>query len=342
MRWSDERWIKVYTRDTGDWLALGWEAQALFLFALRKADAAGVVRTGKMRLRGLSGMTGVPLNVVERAAPLLLEDGCLRESDGGYIIPNFMAAQEARTSDAQRKREQRERDRADAMASGMPPSTSAMVVESLAASARDVTIRDQDRDISHAMSSQIVTESHTASQEVTGSHSASRLEERRREEKRGDLPPPASAGRNELRLEPQEAPRHARKRQPKTEKPTDPRHTSLVQLLVTACQETAGYPYRFNGGVDAAAVRDLLASADQDAATRGDAAPVEVVRRWKIGLRWRWANGEAPVQDLPSLQRRWNSCASTATAPPAKVSTGPTMSDFSSVLGTNLYGTEPT
>jgi hypothetical protein len=96
MRWEDERWVKVYTRDTGEWLALGWEAQAVFLFALRKADRAGILKTGKMRARGLAGMTGIPLEVVERSLPLLLEDGCLRETDGGYIIPNFLAAQEAR------------------------------------------------------------------------------------------------------------------------------------------------------------------------------------------------------------------------------------------------------
>jgi hypothetical protein len=158
-----------------------------------------------------------------------------------------------------------------------------------------------------------------------------------------DLPPPSSAApREDLKLEPQEALRQKRAPKPKSEKPTDPRHAPLVQLLVNACQEVTGHPYRFNGGQDAKAVAELLASADQDTATRGEAAPAEVVRRWRIGLRWRWANGEAPVQDLPSLMKRWNSCASTATAPPAKVSTGPTMSDFSSVLGTNLYGTEPT
>jgi hypothetical protein len=156
-----------------------------------------------------------------------------------------------------------------------------------------------------------------------------------------DLPPPSSA-HGDFRLEPQQAARRARTKKPAPEKPTDSRHAPLVQLLVTACQEVTGHPYRFNGGQDAKAVTELLASADQDVATRGEAAPAEVVRRWKIGLRWRWASGEAPVQDLPSLMKRWNSCASTATAPPAKVSTGPTMSDFSSVLGTNLYGTEPT
>lgn len=118
MRWADERYVRVYTRDTGEWLALGWEAQALFLFALRKADRAGIVRTGKAGVRGLAGMTGMPLDVVSRVLPLLVEDGCLRETDGGYIIPNFIEAQEVPISDAQRKRDQRERDRDKALASG--------------------------------------------------------------------------------------------------------------------------------------------------------------------------------------------------------------------------------
>lgn len=280
MRWSDERWIKVYTRDTGDWLALGWEAQALFLLALRKADAAGVVRTGKMRSRGLAGMTGVPLDVVERAAPLLLEDGCLRESDGGYIIPNFMAAQEARTSDAQRKREQRERDRADAMASGMPPTTSGMVVESMA-----VTKRDAPTDIRHAMSSQNVTESHTLSQHVTPGHSASRLEERRREEKRGDLfPSDAFAPK---------VPRKARK--PKPEKPTDPRHAPLTRELC----ETLGWPN--HGGRTAKVVTELLDLARKDGML-GDVGYREVLRRAAIA---RVHDGFPRVRELNELEKHW-------------------------------------
>lgn len=148
MRWPDERWVKVYTRDTGEWLALGWEAQALFLFALRKADRAGILKTGKMRSRGLAGMTGMPLEVVERSIPLLLEDGCMRETDGGYVIPNFLAAQEAQTSASQRKRDQRERDRAQAIANGMPAATSGMVISSMASMSRQTVTLD-----GHAMSS---------------------------------------------------------------------------------------------------------------------------------------------------------------------------------------------
>jgi hypothetical protein len=120
MRWEDERWVKVYTRDTAEWLALGWEAQALFLLLLRKSDRAGLLHSGRARVRGLAALAGMPLEVVERALPLLLEDGCVQETDKGFLIPNFIAAQEAETSGAQRSRTLRERDRDKALASGGP------------------------------------------------------------------------------------------------------------------------------------------------------------------------------------------------------------------------------
>jgi hypothetical protein len=231
---------------------------------------------------------------VERAAPLLLEDGCLRESDGGYIIPNFMAAQEARTSDAQRKREQRERDRADAMASGIPPGTSATVIESLAASARDVTIRDHNRDVSHAMSSQNVTKSHTASQRVTRCHSTSRLEEKRGEEKREELPPPSSAASDGFSLEPEEPTRRSKKLKP--EKPTDPRHAPLTEALC----ERGGWPH--HGGRTAKAISALLAHADRGPEMGGGASPSEVLRRAAIA---RASDGFPRVRELHELAERW-------------------------------------
>ena len=34
MRWEDERYVRVYTRDTPEWCLLSWEARALFLLLL--------------------------------------------------------------------------------------------------------------------------------------------------------------------------------------------------------------------------------------------------------------------------------------------------------------------
>lgn len=164
MRWEDERYVRVYTRDTGEWLALGWEAQALFMLLLRKADRAGLVPTGKAGIRGLAALAGMPLDVVQRVAPLLLEDGCLREATGGYVIPNFITAQEARASDAQRKRDQRERDRDKAIASGSSGSRAGLDAEA-------AIVRDQSQPSvtpgGHTMESHAVTDCHAG--EVTPS-----------------------------------------------------------------------------------------------------------------------------------------------------------------------------
>ena len=111
MRWADEVYVKVYTRDTAEWLALGWEAQSLLLAILRKADRAGIVSLGRTGLRGIAGLTGFPGEVVSRALPLLLDDGCIEETPDALVVRNFLAAQETPASDRARKQAQRARDR---------------------------------------------------------------------------------------------------------------------------------------------------------------------------------------------------------------------------------------
>lgn len=149
MRWEGERYVRIFTRDTAEVLALGWEARSLFWEVLRKADRAGIVALGKTGTRGLAAVTGMPFDVVDRALAVLLEDGCVRRSDEGLVVPNFIAAQETPQSDKARQREKRERDRARAM---------------------DVTKRDPESQNVTAPS-QNVTESHAPSRAVTPSHS---------------------------------------------------------------------------------------------------------------------------------------------------------------------------
>ena len=47
VNWQDEQFVKVYTRDTGEWTLLSWDAQALLLQILRKVDRSGVLQLGK-------------------------------------------------------------------------------------------------------------------------------------------------------------------------------------------------------------------------------------------------------------------------------------------------------
>jgi hypothetical protein len=111
MRWEDERYVRLYTRDTTDWLALSWKAQGLFALIMRKVDRAGLLDLGKAGKRGLAAHIGGPSAwaEVEPCLDELLADGCVQINDRTLFVPNFMEAQEAIQSDKQRKRDQRER-----------------------------------------------------------------------------------------------------------------------------------------------------------------------------------------------------------------------------------------
>lgn len=157
MRWEDERYVRLYTRDTPDWLALGWEARLVFYELLRKVDRAGVIPWGRSRERGLAVLLHLPTEIVETGLAALVSDGCIMTSDTQVVIPNFLHAQECKKSDAERKREQRERDRIRALDS-----------------VRDVTIRDHESQ-NVTDESQNVTESHDSSHAVTDGHDVSLL-----------------------------------------------------------------------------------------------------------------------------------------------------------------------
>lgn len=115
MNWPDERYVRIYTRDTMGWLKLGWEAQALFYLILRQADRAGVV-SDYDDPDGLASFLRMPPEVVRRELPRLIKNGCIAERPGYLIVPNYVEAQEAHQTDAQRQRDFRDRRKALALA----------------------------------------------------------------------------------------------------------------------------------------------------------------------------------------------------------------------------------
>lgn len=166
MDWENERYIRLYTRDTVEWEMLPWKARALWPNLLRKVDRAGYLPLGKYGARGLAALVKLPFDeCVEEGLQGLLEDGCveLLETEDGEVlfVPNFVAAQEARKSARQRKEEQRERERA----------AQACPVTPRHANDKTGPPRDQmSRNVtdSHEMGPKVTT-SHTASQSVTPS-----------------------------------------------------------------------------------------------------------------------------------------------------------------------------
>lgn len=110
MDWENERYVRLYVRDTDDWLALTWQARAMFPLMLRKVDRSGILHT-RRGVVGIAAQTGLPLDVCEAGLPDLLRDGSVTKCDAGYLFPNYLAAQEARQSDKQRAKEARARRR---------------------------------------------------------------------------------------------------------------------------------------------------------------------------------------------------------------------------------------
>lgn len=113
MIWEDERYVRLYTRDTVDWLGLSFLAQGLFCLLLRKVNRAGLLPLGKHGKKAVVVAIGHPGDWprLEGALEELLADGSVQIQGDVLVIPNFVAAQEAKMSGAARTREWRERQR---------------------------------------------------------------------------------------------------------------------------------------------------------------------------------------------------------------------------------------
>lgn len=114
MDWSNEPYVRVYTRETDDDMALSWEAMAVWNQLMKRFDRSGFVET-RRGARGVAAITRIPVPVVERVLQELIEDGRLVAVDGGFVAPNYIAAQEASKSDRQRQKDSRDRRRAVAL-----------------------------------------------------------------------------------------------------------------------------------------------------------------------------------------------------------------------------------
>ena len=114
MNWGDERYVRVYTRDTTDYLMWSWQAQALWWQILRKFTRAGVLELGRHGLKGICAHIKMPWDIAGPALDELLEDGCIALRQGAkgssYLFAtNYVDANEAVQSDKCRQQAVRER-----------------------------------------------------------------------------------------------------------------------------------------------------------------------------------------------------------------------------------------
>lgn len=166
MDWSDERYVRLYTRDTTDWSMWPWQSRAVFPLLLRKADRCGVVELGRYGVRGLVALLGLPLDVVEPGVAGLLEDGCIEQGEGRIVLRNFVEAQESQASEVKRSREYRQRRRSEA-------ATRHEASRTVTQSDGVDEVRDESsQNVTQA--SQNVTNRHEESRGITEHHEASR------------------------------------------------------------------------------------------------------------------------------------------------------------------------
>jgi hypothetical protein len=110
MDWGSERYVRCYTRDTLTWSLIGWEGRTTLLMLLRKVDRAGCLDVEGDVFDAVALMTDLPLELVVRPGlTMLIKRDVIERGNGCLIIKNFIAAQEALATDAQRARSYRER-----------------------------------------------------------------------------------------------------------------------------------------------------------------------------------------------------------------------------------------
>lgn len=110
MDWTNERYVRLYTRDTTTWRRLGWDGQNVLMHLLRKVDRSGCLELGELEpWEAVMLHIGCPEDAARRGMDALLRVGTVTIRDGHITLPSFVEAQECTKSDRQRAREYRER-----------------------------------------------------------------------------------------------------------------------------------------------------------------------------------------------------------------------------------------
>jgi len=113
MDFADEHYVKLFTRDTVTWRSWPWQSKALFPLLMRVVDHAGILSVGTREpARSVALMVMLPEDVVTPGLEALLADETVELVGGSLIITRFVDAQESRKTNAQAKREQREKAKA--------------------------------------------------------------------------------------------------------------------------------------------------------------------------------------------------------------------------------------
>lgn len=135
MDWSNERYVRLYVRDTADILAIGWEGRLVWYELLRHVDRAGVLDHGG-DIEIVPELLRVPADIFERGLARLRRRRCVRITSTAIVVPNFLEAQDTPATDAHRMRELRARRRELAMRA-QPPDEKQLSLDSVTPALRE-------------------------------------------------------------------------------------------------------------------------------------------------------------------------------------------------------------
>jgi hypothetical protein len=158
MDWSNESYVRVYTRDTTTWRRLGWDGQNVLMHVIRKADRSGVLDCEDIEPWEVVMLhCGAPEEAAKRGVEACLRLGVIVHTGRALVLPNFEAAQTATKSDKLRAKESRESRRQKELSAS----------QNVTAASRDATPDSHDV----TPPSPPVTSGHAESQPVTPRHS---------------------------------------------------------------------------------------------------------------------------------------------------------------------------
>ncbi len=110
--YTAEVWVKTPRADGVDWRALEWQSRAIYAELWRKVGRDGRAELGRLGLESsVAVLTEIPRPVVVEFLPPLLELGRVVVDGGQVFLPDRLACEEAKLSDAAKKRHQRDRER---------------------------------------------------------------------------------------------------------------------------------------------------------------------------------------------------------------------------------------
>lgn len=123
MRWNEEPYVRLYTRDTTNWMLLSWEARGVLVLLMRKLSRSGSLSVDP-QMRGLAKLIDVPMATVTRAVTELLNTETLTLTGDVLSFPNFPEAQEALRPRSPAERQSAYRERVNSAKAHQKPDSS--------------------------------------------------------------------------------------------------------------------------------------------------------------------------------------------------------------------------